>query len=210
VTSVPGLLDHLVYATPDLEETLKWFEATSGVRPLPGGIHPAWRTQNAILPLSSSTYLEIVGPDHSAHGDPPTIFHLDSLSGPRLVTWAAKGRDLHTLAARARLRGIELGGPTSGSRQRLDGSRLTWNLTDPLQSRSDGVLPFFIDWGSSPHPAAMALPEITLTDLHAEHPDPLPLRAHLTVLGLDLRVEHGPFPRLLSSLMTPRGVLTLT
>jgi hypothetical protein len=29
-------------------------------------------------------------------------------------------------------------------------------------------------------------------------------------LGLDLRVEHGPLPRLLSSLVTPRGVLTLS
>ena len=44
----------------------------------------------------------------------------------------------------------------SGSRRRTDGVLLSWRYTDPQTVLADGLVPFFIDWGQSPHPARTA------------------------------------------------------
>jgi hypothetical protein len=208
--TVPHLLDHLVYATPTLAATLDWIEAQCGIRPLPGGTHHAWRTRNAILPLSSSTYLEVIGPDPDAPGEAASIFQLAALPSPRLVTWAAKGAELERLVAHAGERGIALGQVGRGRRQRPDGSYLSWELTDPFSPRAGGLLPFFIDWGMSPHPGGAAPARVALVDFRAAHPDPAPLRLDLLVLGIDLEVASGPIPALRATLSTPRGSVILT
>lgn len=208
-TAVPARLDHLVYAAPLFEETLDWFEGVTGVRPMMGGVHPKWRTRNAIVPLSPATYLEIIGPDPAQRGDPPKVFRLDVLDTPRLVTWAAKGMDLATIASRAQSHGIPLGHASSGRRQRPDGAWLTWELTDPARLVTDGLIPFFIDWRTSPHPGASAPVRMALEELHGEHPDPSLPAGQLKILGLDLRVDAGPRPRLVATLQTPRGRMVL-
>jgi catechol 2,3-dioxygenase-like lactoylglutathione lyase family enzyme len=210
MNSVPPRLDHLVLGTPDLEDTVRWFESVSGCRPLPGGIHPAWHTRNAVVPMGPGMYLEIIGPDPSAAPARPRIFHLDTLEAPRLVTWAAKGSGLELLSARARAHGIELGRPSPGGRQSPDGSRLTWELTDPFQPRASGLIPFFIDWGASPHPSAAPSAGIALEDFHAEHPDPAALQAQLRALDLECSVDRGPLPRLFATLSGRRGSIILT
>jgi hypothetical protein len=210
MNSVPLRLDHLVLGTPDLEETVRWFESVSGCRPLPGGTHPAWHTRNAVVPMGPGTYLEIIAPDPTAAPARPCIFNLDVLSAPRLVTWAAKGSDLGALVARARRQGIELGHPSTGGRQSQDGSRLTWELTDPFQPRAYGLLPFFIDWGTGPHPSAAPGTGVALADFHAEHPSPVTLDSQLHALGLEVRVERGSLPRLLATITGPKGSLVLS
>lgn len=207
---VPALLDHLVYATPALEETVEAIAGAFGVTPLAGGIHPAWGTRNAILPLSASTYLELIGPDPSRAGDiQPEIFGLRTLTAPRLVTWAAKGRNLSSLVTTALAHGLKLGAPRPGSRQLPDGSLITWELTDPLQIVEDGLVPFFIDWGTSRHPGAAAVAQVTLQEFHAEHPDPEDFAKRVRSLDLDLTVEPGPRPQLVATLQTPRGLVRL-
>ena len=206
---IPARLDHLVYAAPLFEETLDWFEGVSGVRPVIGGVHPKWRTRNAIVPLSPTTYLEIIGPDPAQRGDPPKIFRLDVLDAPRLVTWAAKGTDLASIASRAQARGVPLGHPTPGRRQRPDGAWLTWETTDPTRLVTDGLVPFFIDWRTSPHPGSSGPAYVVLDGFYGEHPQPAVPAQQLEILALDLHVRSGPLPRLLAALRTPRGQLVL-
>jgi flagellar motor switch protein FliN len=105
------------------------------------------------------------------------------------VTWAAKGRDLPTLARQAARAGIMLGPITAGSRRRPDGLLLSWQYTDPRTVVADGIVPFFIDWGTSPHPAGSAAAGAELVGLRALHSDPVRVQKMLAALEVDLPVS---------------------
>ena len=203
-------VDHIIYGTPDLESTIDALEKRLGVRATTGGQHPGEGTHNALFSLGPSMYLEIMAPDpRSPEPDRPRWLGIDDLTEPRLIAWAAKGSDLDSLVAVARNRGIELGEIFAGSRERPDGSVLSWRLTDPRQIIADGVVPFFIDWGATPHPSESAISGLRLHNLKAEHPDPLPVSSILENLGLDVRVAPRSRPALIATLETPRGVIEL-
>jgi hypothetical protein len=206
----PAAIDHLVYSTRDLDASVRELDALLGVTAAPGGRHPGWGTRNAVLPIGPLMYLEIVGPDPEAPPPAgPRPFSIDTLETPRLVTWACRGTHLEALAAAAGPSGVDLGDVQSRSRRRPDGSVLAWTMTDPLADREGGIVPFFIDWGRSVHPAAAASGECALTDLRAVHPDPGRVSSALASFGLDLAVENGPAPALIAVLRTPRGEVEL-
>src|SRR5947207_15314729 len=143
-------VDHLVYATPNLDRTVMALDQLLGVRASAGGQHPGRGTRNALLAIGPHSYLEIVGPDPEQHLPAhSTWFGIDDLQGPKLVTWAAKSSNLEELVLAARRGGVQLGPITSGSRQRPDGVTLAWRFTEPTVVQEDGLLPFFIDWKSS-------------------------------------------------------------
>jgi hypothetical protein len=209
--SVPEQLDHLVYAVPDLARGVALLAERLGVRPLPGGSHPAWGTRNALVPLGPASYLEIIGPDPDAPAlAPPSIFGIGPLSTPRLATWAAKADDLACLVERARSIGIDLGAPGPGRRVQADGSVLNWELTDPFAPRAGGVLPFFIRWQGRARPASPGPAPVSLADLRAEHPDAAVVAARLRALGLGLNVAPGSAPALFATLRTPGRLVTLS
>jgi len=203
-------LDHLVYATPDLDRGIVTIEKLLGVRATPGGQHPGLGTRNALVALGASSYLEIIGPDPGQpKPDGRRRFGIDELDAPRLVAWVAKGTDLDTLVATAAGHGVKLGAVIPGSRRRPDGAVLSWRYTDPNTVLADGLVPYFIDWGASPHPSASAARGATLLAVRAEHPDPAPTQKMLDVLGLDLRVQKGSRPAIIATIDSPRGRVEL-
>jgi hypothetical protein len=203
-------VDHLVYATPDLQVGVERVERTLGVLASPGGQHPGRGTRNALLSLGPGAYLEIIGPDpNQPPPAQPRPFGIDDLKEPRLVTWAAKGKALEQFASTAQSRGVKLGDVTAGSRRRGDGVMLSWRYTDPRTVVADGVVPFFIDWGKTPHPATTATPGASLVTLRAEHPDAEAVQRTLTGLGLDLKVQPGPRAALIAVINSPRGRVEL-
>jgi len=203
-------IDHLVYATPDLDLGVKTIDMILGVRATPGGQHPGMGTRNALVALGPTSYLEIIGPDP----DQPTPagrrrFGIDDLKAPRLIGWVAKSRDLDAVSAKAAASRIPLGTIIPGSRKRPDGVVLTWRYTDPNIVAADRLVPYFIDWGSSPHPSATAARGATLLQLRAEHADAPTVQKMLDALGLQLHVDKGPAPALIATIDSPRGRVEL-
>jgi Glyoxalase-like domain len=203
-------VDHLVYATAELNLGMAEIERLLGIRPIPAGRHPVWGTQNALVALGPASYLEIIAPD-SARSPEAGVrpFGLDQLSGPRLVAWAAKANHLEQLRAAAARNGVALGSVLPGSRQQPDGTMLSWTLTDPGCVLGDGIVPFCIDWGHSPHPASTAPRGVTLAALTAEHPDPDRVREILRCLGFALPVTIGPKPVLIAEINCRHGRVLL-
>jgi hypothetical protein len=206
VTTFLSRIDHLVIAAPDLPAAIQSLGALLGVTPSMGGQHPAWGTRNALISLGPRVYLEIMGPDPAlALPARKRPFAMDSLSAPRLVTWACRGEDLGAIAAIAFRLGVDLGDVQHGSRSRQDGTLLTWTLTDLLADREGGVVPFFIDWGGSPHPAESAPAGCALLELRAAHPEPGRITRAFDGLGIDLPVAFGAEPSLAARIKTPLG-----
>ena len=167
------------------------------------------RNRNALVSLGPGIYLEIIGPDPAQAQPPqPRPFGIDELKEPRLVTWAAKGKNLESFANEAGRSGVKLGQVIDGSRRRTDGVMLSWRYTDPRTVVSDGLVPFFIDWGNAA-PVDTAAPGASLIGLRAEHPDPEPVQNALGKLGLDLRVQRGPRAALIATVNSPRGRVEL-
>jgi Glyoxalase-like domain len=203
-------LDHLVYATPDLERTVEDLEASLGVGAAGGGRHLGEGTRNALIGLGASRYLEILGPDPSQPPPRrPIWLGLEGLGRPRLTAWAMRARNLDGVSHRALAAGARLGAVESGSRRRDDGSLLTWRFTDPHVVVADGLVPFFIDWGASPHPAASAPGGVSLLALRGEHPYPAGVASLLRALGVNLPITKGDRAALIAVLESSGGTVEL-
>ena len=211
-------IDHLVYACTDLESTCGWIAETTGVRPTPGGRHPGEGTRNALLSLGERTYLELIAPDESQTAVPkPLAFGIDTLRAPSLRAWACSPADIVEAAKTFRRGGHGLGEPVGGRRLTPEGSEITWTLALP-ESPSGGkpgafsdydvsLLPFLIDWGQSPHPAATSPVGLVLEHFVVSGPSPDALSGLLEEIGLEgpWSVEASPAPALRAVLKNPQG-----
>lgn len=202
-------IDHLVYATPDVDETVEALNELLGVRAVTGGSHPGRGTRNALIGLGPRCYLEIVGPDLAQPAQPgPRWFLIDSLKAPRLVAWAVRDAGLEERCKEAAAANLTVGPIVAGSRRRPDGRLLSWRFTDPIMRPADGVVPFFIDWGTGPHPADLLPQEVRLIELRVQHCAAAPL-AFVRTLGTSATVLGAESPRLSATLETPRGTVNL-
>lgn len=203
-------VDHIVYATPDLDAAVDQLEAALGVRAVIGGQHPAWATRNALIALGDLVYLEVVGPDPDAPApERPRPFGIDALRSPRLATWVVRATALERLVAEAKANGVDLGDVQKRSRRRPDGTLLRWTMTDLAMAREDGLIPCFIDWGDTPHPATTSPYGGTLVGLRARHTEPARVRDQLRALGLALDVDAGDAPELMAAIETARGMVEI-
>ncbi|MGB1655985.1 MAG: VOC family protein [Longimicrobiales bacterium] len=204
-------MDHLVFAAPDLDQGVSYVETLLGVEMSPGGSHSGFGTRNRLLGFGPDRYMEVVSvdPEQPSPGR-ARWFGLDTLDAPRLVTWCAAVDDLDLLLDRARAAGIDLGEPMSGSRRREDGTLLTWRMSDPWAERAGGVIPFFIDWGETPHPGTVLFPACSFVRIRAEHPQADRVRDWCAALGLDIDVLQGEDVRLIATLDAPNGVVDVS
>ena len=204
-----SVTDHLVLAVPSFKDGILALADLLGVTPAVGGKHPQWRTQNALVSLGPRVYLELMGPDDQPR-DPtqPRPFGMDKLPSPKLVTWAARSDDLYGTVSTARSAGVDLGDVLSGSRRRPDGTLLQWQMTDLTMNRENGVVPFFINWGTTPHPAEASPRGCTLEDLRVFHPEAVRLAHLLAQLGIELDVKDGP-TGIEATILTPKGRIVL-
>ena len=202
-------VDHLVYATPDLDRGIAEIEKLVGVRATLGGKHPGRGTKNAFIALGPNSFLEIVAPDpdQPPPKDPRPFFK--GLMESKLVRWFISTRDIGHDRDEAVSKGVPYGEVKRGSRQRPDGVHVSWRFTDPSKPVADGVVPFIIDWGDAPHPSQTAVKGATLISLRAEHPDPRYAKRLMGALGLKLSVKRGDRPALIATIEGPRGRVEL-
>lgn len=200
-----AVLDHLVYATPDLDATVAALAAATGVTAAPGGRHEGLGTRNALVGLTGTGgYLEVIGPDPDYAGpNPVTAFGIDSLTQPRLVTWAARVDHLDDAVERARAAGYDPGETLAMTRRRPDGVELAWRLSLPTDE-FDGIVPFLIDWGDTPHPS-VGLPALHLSEWRAEHPAPYEVAAALVAVDAKLDLARGAEARVYAVVEGPAG-----
>ena len=204
-----SVIDHLVFATPDMEHGIRRLAELLGATAALGGRHPKWRTQNALLSLGPPVYLELRGPDaNPPDPDNPRPFGIDGLSSPRLVTWVARSDDLQKTVSDAKLLGIDLGEVQPGSRKKPDGTLLQWEMTDLTKDRENGVVPFFINWGATPHPGGTSPQGCRLAGFRVFHPEADRITHVLSLLGIELEVEKGPVG-LEALVHAPRGQVIL-
>ena len=203
-----ALLDHLVYATPDLEATCRDLETRLGVRASAGGQHPGRGTHNALISIGPKAYLEIIAPDPLQPETRPVWFGIDQLTAPKLITWAVRVDGLEAFIKEV-LPNVKVGVVRSGSRKTPEGTTLSWQLTEPQLVQGVGLVPFLIEWHSDEHPAHSAITGPPLVQLRIEHPEPELIRKPLNSLRLEAVIEQGPSPALVAIFERANGLIEL-
>ena len=205
------VIDHLVYATKDVDASVHDLARLLGVEATAGGRHLGYGTRNAVLSLGEGCYLEIIGPDS---GQPPPVkgywYGVGNIEQPRLVTWTARVERIERVAAHAHAAGYKAGDVHKVFRETPDGHRLSWRLTLPTGA-GDGLVPNLIEWDEGcPHPSDISPTGVTLVELTGYHPSPESITLMLKALRIDLDVRVGVEPRLVALLETPYGPVELS
>jgi hypothetical protein len=213
-SAAPAELDHLVVGAATLAAGIAFVAERTGDAPVHGGKHVTMGTHNALVRLGPRVYLEVIAIDpDGAKPTHPRWFDLDDVAlrgelaeGPRLIAWVARTPDIQRASAASP---IALG--TIRSFERGD---YRWRLTVPDDGRrpAKGIAPALIQWDVPMHPAdRLPASNVSIVELAASHPDPAPVRAALTAVGVadQLKVSYDREARLVAMLRTPRGTVTL-
>lgn len=227
-------LDHLVVGARSLQEGRRWLTDRLGVDLQTGGQHAGVGTHNCLLNLGGGNYLELIAPDPSQpeptmldeHGRKvrrPLPFGLDDPKVQALL--AERPRLLHfvmrTAQLEAAMASVDYDCGELMSMQRGD---LHWQLGmrkegmpqlrgGTAEYRHVGpafVLPVFINWGNTPHPAnTLELRGVTFKALSIAAPS----RFLLRLAGIEhdprLRLVESDSANLAAELLTPNGWLML-
>jgi hypothetical protein len=203
-------IDHLLYASANLQRGIDEIESLLGVRPVRGGHHPQYGTHNALLSLGPGIYLEIIARDPDLPAPERGAFvNIPAEAHSHLITWVFRTKDIQQALAAAHNAAIGLGPVESGSRRNPDGSEICWQLTDPYAMPMNGAVPFLIDWGETVHPSAVVPPGGQLAELVIEHPEADSVRRALSVLGAAVEVTYGDNFRISAKIEAKYGSITL-
>lgn len=149
-------IDHIVLAAPDLDAAKAEFAQWTGTEPVDGGPHVGGGTRNALISFGAGAYLEIIAPDPEQKLAGNNGERFAALAEPRLLHWAVRSSDLPSVVELAKQSGFVPGRIRDMARDTPDGGRLQWQLMGVGGHTLGGLVPFFIDWQGSPHPADSA------------------------------------------------------
>jgi hypothetical protein len=210
-------LDHIVIAADSLQQGVDYLQRSLGVEIPPGGKHQSMATHNHVMQLGNDAYIEVIAIDPDGETPRhPRWFGLDTpqmraaiREQPRLITWVINTPDLQSLAKQA---GFDIGTPTKLSRDNL-----SWEFALPDDGRllGAGMLPYCIQWHSSPHPSqGMADTGCLLQELTIHHSRPHWLNDRLDAIEVGHLVHVEPLPDnetayLSATIDTPNGSVEL-
>lgn len=203
-------LDHLVYASSNLEKGIQEIESLTGAKVSPGGVHPGRGTHNAILSLGPYCYLEIIAPDPAQANTSKNLWMgLTDLKGSRITRWAVKSSNLQEIKKKMRQADINIGDLQQGQRRLPSGPLLKWELSDPEACEQDGLIPFFIDWLDSIHPATPLPQSCKLLELSIQHPQADQIAEKLKQVGIAIKSKNQQTAKICARLQTPHGIVSL-
>jgi catechol 2,3-dioxygenase-like lactoylglutathione lyase family enzyme len=175
-------IDHVIYATADLDAAAARVEEVLGLAAVPGGRHDGLGTHNRIVPLGGG-YLELlaVADDEEAQRSAlgSAVLERIARTGDGLMAWAVAVDDVGPVAERL---GI---GVSTIARQGLSA-----RLAGVVEAMREPALPFFIarDAGAG-DPSGRGGPGIAWLEVAG---DAERLRAWLDGAALPVRVVDGP------------------
>lgn len=147
-------LDHIIWATTTPKKDAEWIASWSGVRPVTGGVHAGHGTRNDLVGLANAAcYVEILYPDPAQSHDNNLASPLTRLTKAGLYHWAVRHSNLAEIETKAIQYGLKTSGIIPLSRRKPDGSPLRWQMLFLHTHGLGALVPFFINWGDSPHPA---------------------------------------------------------
>lgn len=202
-------LDHLMWGAASLEEGIEEAKRLFGIAPVPGGVHPGLGTRNALLSLGEAVYLEVIAPDPGQTLSGTLGGRLATLSAPGLITWAAASPDLERVKAVATARSLTARGPVPTERRAPDGSLLRWELLFLGGHPYGSLVPFFIDWRDTPHPAGSNPVGGRLRHLEIRSPEAAGLNDLFQALDLQVPVDTAAEPGLGAVIETAAGEVRL-
>jgi len=198
--------DHIIITAPNLETGMDYVEKKLGVCPVFSGRHQGMGTHNALLSLGNRTYFEVIAPDPEQDMKGQKLW-IDIPPGvpPRLSRWVAQSNDLPACARIASEHNIPLGKINPGSRTQPNGTPIHWHATHPAVENFDGMLPFFIDWGDSPHPADHLPLAGSLLNIQGTHPEAARISEYWKAFGIPFEVKQGKVAKLSAWIKTEEG-----
>ena len=202
-------LDHILWATPDLAEGTKQIAELLGVQPEVGGKHPGFGTRNSLLSLGDEIYLEIIAPDPEQDLKDNRGEQLAALTKPQLLTFAVRTFDMKRVEKRVAEAGLDTQGAIAMSRRHPEGHLLEWQVLRLEDHPWGDVMPFFIDWGTTNHPAQTTPKECELLEFSVSHAEHEALADVYKALAIEVSVSHSDEAKLEAVLQTPKGQVTL-
>lgn len=202
-------LDHLVWASPSLDDAVAAFADMSGVQATAGGRHMGIGSRNALADLGDRVYLAIDGPDREQSLTDNYGAQLAALARPTLSRFAVQTGDLAAAQAVLARHGIA-SEVRPGGRTGTNGETYAWQ-TLAVADRSLGAgMPIIKTWLTPQHPSSEAPSGCQLVALTVAHDTPDTVRRLYEDLGLDLSVTTAARPGLTAEFVGARGRFTLT
>ena len=144
-------IDHVIYATGDLDAAETRFRDEFDLPTVPGGRHEGLGTHNRIVPLANG-YIELlaIADAEEAAASPLAAAVLDALEhGDRLAGWVVAVEDVEPVAARLQTSIIEV---------RREG--MTGRVTGLAEALAEPWLPFFIERRPDQAPPDVPRPDV--------------------------------------------------
>ena len=204
-------IDHFVYVTDDLERTKTYFENKTGVTVNYGGRHLDKGTHNAIFRIGERSYFEILAPDPQRNPDIELSWlGTQNISYSRISRWCIAPenyeRGLNFMNGESKYEFHSL----PGSRKKLDGSLLEWNLGLCDKESDIDVFPFLVDWGKSVHPTVNMKSECKIQSIEIHHKCPEKIRKITNEFQIKANITKSEDVKISIILDTPRGIIELT
>lgn len=133
-------IDHVVVAVRDLASASDRFARRFGLIATGGGEHAQWGTANAIIPVGSGQFIELLAV-RDASLPHPMVAVLGALvaDGDRIAGLCLRPDDFDAEVARLGLTSVD-------AEREADGEVLRWRLAGMEMALGPERLPFFIDW----------------------------------------------------------------